>query len=162
MLNEPSHPLKWSDWMDGWGKGCGFYLLDTSEDHAAIQSNIGRLEKSVDRNLLQFSWGKFKVMLERNNPMHQWVLETTQGCCVEKEPRWTWASKVFLLNMGIKAVKNSSYLQTLILKYEKMLSNVLNFKEKSRGFVSYFETMYFLFISLSFQAVSIFVFLVLL
>lgn len=36
-----------------------------------IQSDLSRLEKQADRNIMQFSKGKCKVLyLERNNPLN--------------------------------------------------------------------------------------------
>lgn len=44
-----------------------------------IQSDLSRLEKQADRNIMQFSKGKCKVLyLERNNPLNQYTAGTTQ------------------------------------------------------------------------------------
>ncbi|GAB0178538.1 mitochondrial enolase superfamily member 1 [Grus japonensis] len=51
-------------------------VADTPEGHAAIQRNLHRLEKWVDRNFMKFNKGKCKV-LQRNNPRYQYVLWTT-------------------------------------------------------------------------------------
>lgn len=51
---------------------------DTPGDHAAIQSDLNRLEKWTDRNLTQFSKRKCKVLhLGKNNPRHQYKLENS-------------------------------------------------------------------------------------
>jgi len=48
------------------------------EGHVTIQTDLERLEKSADRNLLQFNQGKFKVLhLGRNNSLHQYMLGDT-------------------------------------------------------------------------------------
>lgn len=63
-------------------------VADMPEDCAAIQSDLDRLEKWVDRNIMKFNKGKLckgklnreklKVLhLERNNPRHQYMLSTT-------------------------------------------------------------------------------------
>ncbi|XP_068784959.1 RNA-directed DNA polymerase from mobile element jockey isoform X3 [Struthio camelus] len=50
-------------------------VADTPEDCAAIQRDLGRLERWAERNLLKFNKGKCKVLhLGRNNPMHQYRL----------------------------------------------------------------------------------------
>jgi len=49
--------------------------MDMSEGHAAIQRDLNRLEKCVDRNLMKLNKGKCKVLhLRRNNPMHEYTL----------------------------------------------------------------------------------------
>ena len=50
----------------------------TPEGHAAIQRDLGRLEKWADRNLTNFNQEKCKVLhLGRNNPMHRYMLRDT-------------------------------------------------------------------------------------
>ncbi|PKU30795.1 rna-directed dna polymerase from mobile element jockey-like [Limosa lapponica baueri] len=46
-------------------------VADTPEGHAVIQRNLDRLEKWSDRNLMQFTKGKYQFLhLGKNNPMH--------------------------------------------------------------------------------------------
>ena len=48
---------------------------DTAEDHAAIQRDLDRLEKWVDRNIMKLNKEKCKVLhLRRNNLRHQYTL----------------------------------------------------------------------------------------
>ncbi|KAK4806711.1 hypothetical protein QYF61_027712 [Mycteria americana] len=60
--------------------------------HAAIQRDLNRLEKWADRNLMQFSKGKRKVLpLTRNNPMHQDKLGPTDWTAAwQKRPWGSW------------------------------------------------------------------------
>ncbi|KAK4828607.1 hypothetical protein QYF61_000059 [Mycteria americana] len=54
------------------------------QGHAAIQRNLGRLEKWADRNLMKFNKGKCKVLhLGRSNPMYQlsWFNPSQQLSC---------------------------------------------------------------------------------
>lgn len=45
---------------------------------AAIQKHIDRLEKWANRNVMKFHLGKCRVQsLEKNNPMHWYVLESS-------------------------------------------------------------------------------------
>ncbi|KAK4832599.1 hypothetical protein QYF61_024390 [Mycteria americana] len=54
-------------------------VADMPEGHAVIQRNLDKLEKWADRNLMKFNKGKCQVLhLGRNNPLHQYVLGTTQ------------------------------------------------------------------------------------
>lgn len=54
-------------------------MTDRSGGHAASQRELDRLEKWADRNLRKFNKGKFKILdLERNSPMHQYMLCATQ------------------------------------------------------------------------------------
>lgn len=49
----------------------------TSEDHAATQRVLDKLEKWADRNLVNFNKQKCKVLhLRRNNPKHKYVSGT--------------------------------------------------------------------------------------
>ena len=49
------------------------------EGRAAIQRDLGRLEKWAKRNLMQFKKGKCKVLhLGRNNPVQQYMLAAAQ------------------------------------------------------------------------------------
>ncbi|GAB0179328.1 mitochondrial enolase superfamily member 1 [Grus japonensis] len=51
---------------------------DTPEGLAAIQRDLNRLEKWAGTSLIKFNKGKFKVLhLGRNNPRHQYVLESS-------------------------------------------------------------------------------------
>jgi len=48
------------------------------EGCAAIQRDLNKLERWVAKSLMKFDKGKCKVLhLERNNPMHQYILGTT-------------------------------------------------------------------------------------
>ena len=54
-------------------------VADAPEGFAAIQRNLNRLVKWTDRNLMKLNNGKCKVLpLERNNPIHQYMLRTNQ------------------------------------------------------------------------------------
>lgn len=67
----------------------------TQEGHAAIQSNLDRVEKWADGNLMKFNKGKYKVLhLGRNNPMHQYMLGSTQleSSLIEKVLGFWWTS----------------------------------------------------------------------
>ena len=67
-------------------------VADAPEGHAAIQRGLNRLEKWADRNVMKFNKGKCKVLhLGRNNPMHQYMLGTTQleSSFAEKDTKLT-------------------------------------------------------------------------
>jgi len=50
-------------------------VVDTLKGCAAIQQDFDRLESWVERNLMKFNKGKYRVLhLGRNNPMHQYRL----------------------------------------------------------------------------------------
>ncbi|PKU43321.1 rna-directed dna polymerase from mobile element jockey-like [Limosa lapponica baueri] len=54
-------------------------VIDTPQDCAVIQKDLDKLEKWADRNLMQFNKGKCNVLQPGgNNPMHLYMLETTQ------------------------------------------------------------------------------------
>jgi len=49
--------------------------VDAPAGWAAIQRDLNRLERWVQRNLMKFNKGKFRVLhLGRTNPMHQYRL----------------------------------------------------------------------------------------
>ncbi|PKU47575.1 rna-directed dna polymerase from mobile element jockey-like [Limosa lapponica baueri] len=53
-------------------------VADMPKSHAAIQSDLNRLEKWANRNLMKFNRRKYKVPhLGRNNPSHQHTLKAT-------------------------------------------------------------------------------------
>jgi len=54
-------------------------VADTPEGHAAIQRDLGRLEKWANRSLVPVKEGNCKVLsLGRNNPRHQSRLGAAQ------------------------------------------------------------------------------------
>ncbi|KAK4823954.1 LOW QUALITY PROTEIN: hypothetical protein QYF61_008340 [Mycteria americana] len=54
-------------------------MADMPEPCAAIQKDLDRLEKWVNRNLMELNKGKCKLLhLGRNNPMHQYNLRTNR------------------------------------------------------------------------------------
>lgn len=54
-------------------------MAGTSEGHAAIQRDLNRVEKWAVRNLTKLNNKNRKVLyLGRNNPLHQYMLGTTQ------------------------------------------------------------------------------------
>lgn len=63
-------------------------VADTPESHAATQRDFGRLERWADRNLLQLSKDKCRVLhLRRNTSIHQYCWyslsesgSATKGC----------------------------------------------------------------------------------
>ena len=63
-------------------------VADTPEGHAAIQSDLNRLEKWADRSLMKVNKEKCKALhLGRNNSTHHYMLEATQleSSFVEKD-----------------------------------------------------------------------------
>lgn len=50
-------------------------VIDSPESDAAIQRDINRLDKWVDRNLMKFNTWKWKVLqMAKNKPTHQNML----------------------------------------------------------------------------------------
>ena len=65
-------------------------VIDKLYGCAVIQRDLDRLEKWADRNLMKYSKGKNKVLhLCRNNPMHQYRLQTGWKTALLKR---TWRS----------------------------------------------------------------------
>lgn len=54
-------------------------VIDAPEGYVAIQRDVDRLEKWVDRNFLKFNEGKAQaVHLRMNNSIHQYMLGGNQ------------------------------------------------------------------------------------
>jgi len=63
-------------------------VADTLEGCAAIQRDLDRLESWVQRNLMRFNKGKYRVLhLGRNKPMHQYRLgvDLLESSSVERD-----------------------------------------------------------------------------
>jgi len=63
-------------------------VVDTLEGCAAIQRDLDRLESWVQKNLMKFKKGKWRVLhLGRNNPMHQYRLgaDLLESSSVERD-----------------------------------------------------------------------------
>ncbi|GAB0181729.1 mitochondrial enolase superfamily member 1 [Grus japonensis] len=63
-------------------------MTDTPEGCAAIQRDLNRLEKWINRNLMKFNKGESKILqLGRNNPMHKYTLgdDCLESSFVEKK-----------------------------------------------------------------------------
>lgn len=80
------------DRVNSW-QFCGLYQTERSSQfaggQAAVQRDLGRLEKWADRNPMTSSTGKCKVLcLGRNNPIHQCRLGLTGWGAALKKRIW--------------------------------------------------------------------------
>ncbi|KAK4828377.1 hypothetical protein QYF61_026115 [Mycteria americana] len=86
-------------------------VADTPEGCAAIQRQLDRLEKCLNRNFMKFNQDKFQVLhLRKNNSMHQYMLGVTklENSLAEKELQVLVDTKLNMSQQCVLAAKKAN------------------------------------------------------